>query len=259
MEINTQSQRILNTYDEDVLVFIDETGHEKLSSAGLFGLGGIMVRGAYYQRMIVQPWSKLRAEIGIAHGKPFHASENKSAYMPYVTDIARFFEDGRFVRHAAMVTTETVSDREPMATAAFGGLFRNFGRALVRFARSGSISRVVFVVEHSERLFTEYQKFAASRGPAVVNQYGERLEFPPVWAALKKSSCEPGLEVADFVLHAAHGHVRSRLKGKSGAPRLDFRTVFQSPAPDLVEYMEINTFESKPGDGPPGVVRIGLG
>jgi hypothetical protein len=43
---------------------------------------------------------------------------------------------------------------------------------------------------------------------------------------LKKSAGEPGLEVADFIMHAVHGMARARLEGRDGYDRLISRPRF---------------------------------
>ena len=157
-----------------------------------------------------------------------------------------------------MITLATEANVEPFVAAACGGLFRNMGRVLSRVIGNSPIGRVVYIVEHSERLRSEYEKLMGPTGPTFFDTGGNQRKFPHVWAALRKTNCEPGLEVSDFVLHAAHGHVRGRMEGKLDASRADFECVFRSASRDLVEYMEITKLQSEPMEGPPGLQRISL-
>lgn len=251
-------ERVLSTYDDDFLVFIDETGHEQLSpGGGLFGLGGVVVYGADYARNVVEPWGEIRTRMGVPAGCPLHAAD-RPVYKGHEEAIAEFFLTGVFVRHASIVTSATVTNVDPFVATACGGLFRNILRALGRVSSTSPIGRVVYVVEHSERLQSEYQKLVGPNGPVLVDARGGHREFPHVWAALRKTACEPGLEVSDFVLHAAYGQVRAKLASPVASFRRDFDCVFRKVHRELVEYMEINEINSARTDGPPGLFRIPL-
>jgi hypothetical protein len=252
-------ERVLLSYDDDLLVFIDETGHEQLSHGnGLFGLGGIIVYGADYNRNVVQPWGAIRSQMNFPGDEPLHAAADRLRYFPHLELLANFFLTGIFVRHAAIVTSATVTNADPFVATACGGLFRNMGRALGRVCKSSPIGRILFVLEHSERLKSAYQKLCGPSGPTLIDARGGRREFPHLWATLPKSACEPGLEVADFVLHAAQGQVRTKLRNSNAPFRKDFDCVFRKVHPEHVEYMEINRIEATPADGPRGLFRIGL-
>ncbi len=244
---------------DDLLVFIDETGHESLpADAPIFGVGGIIVYGADYEACVAEPWRALKARIGLAADHPLHAATDFSVYRDHLDLLQLFFETGVFVRHAAMVTTSTTSTHSPFVTATCAGLARNVGRTLARVVRNSPVARVVYVVEHSERLHSTYQSLVGPSGPTLEARDGQRLTFPHHWAAMRKSSCTPGLEVSDFVLHAAYGHVRARMKQPDGPYRKDFQAVFRSVHREHVEYMEINNAEAVAAAGPPGTFRIGL-
>jgi hypothetical protein len=64
------------SYDtNDLLIFIDDTGDEKLSKGQpVFGLGGCACRSADYDTLKIT-WTKLRREVfGLADEEEFHAS-----------------------------------------------------------------------------------------------------------------------------------------------------------------------------------------
>jgi hypothetical protein len=247
------------TFDEDLLVFIDETGHELIPKAApYFGLGGIIIYGADYARAIESPWEVLRTSMGLRPGQPLHAATDFSVYAKHLDEMQKFFAFGDFFRHVAIATDRTKSNTNPFITASCGGLIRNVGRALLKTIQKRPVSRVVYVLEHSQRLHSTYEKLVGPSGPTLVSSDGTRLQFPHVWSAIRKASCIPGLEVSDFVLHAAQGQVAARLKRPTAPVRKDFHAVFQIVNPHYVEYMEINEAETTESEGPPGVFRIGL-
>lgn len=247
------------TSDRDLLVFVDETGHEAATnSAQLFGVGGIIVYGADYSREVELPWQRIRTQLRIAEGQPLHAATDRQKYKTALPQIGAFFEGGNFIRHVSIVTPRTISDFSQFITATCGGLFRNVGRALARVLTSSPVSRVVYVLEHSERLHAKYARLVGPDGLTLVRDDGTRHSFPHVWAALRKSSCTAGLEVADFVLHAAQAQMRSQAENPRSRERKDFVAVFRSVPAHLVEYMEINAANATPGEGATGTWRIGL-
>lgn len=255
----TPPVRGLGIADDDLLVFLDETGHEALPTGEpVFGIGGIIVYGADYHSYVEEPWQLLRSKIGLPSNQPLHAATDYADYEMHLNSLAHFFETGQFVRHASMVTSSTTSTFDPFITASCSGMIRNIGRALARVIRNSPVSRIVYVLEHSERLHSTYEKLIGPTGLTLEAPNGNRRTFPHQWAAMRKSTCTPGLEVADFVLHAAYGHVRARMKNANASYRKDFEAVFRSVHRDYVEYMEINNAEATPADGAPGTFRIGL-
>jgi hypothetical protein len=245
--------------DDDLLVFIDETGHEALPPAApIFGIGGIIVYGADYTTCVEHPWSVIRQAIGLSATQPLHAASDFERYKQHLPAIEKFFLEGVFVRHASIVTPETTSNFDAFITSSCAGLARNVGRTLARVCKNAPVNRLVYVVEHSQRLHSKYQSLIGPTGPTLIASDGSRRVFTQQWAAIRKTSCSAGLEVSDFVMHAAQGHVRSLRQNPDAPCRKDFEVVFRRVSPDHVEYMEINTAEATPSDGPPGAFRIGL-
>jgi hypothetical protein len=73
---------------------------------------------------------------------------------------------------------------------------------------------------------------------------------------MPKSSNEPGLEVADFIISAAGSEVQRRMRGKEGhAP--DFKDVFCRLGEDGCRYREIGRATDH-GDGLVSVDGVGL-
>jgi hypothetical protein len=249
----------LVTTAEDLIVFIDETGHERIAGKDqIFGVGGIIVHGSAYSDAVVAPWYAIRARLCLPPDKPLHAATDFSLYKPLLNDIAAFFKSGAFVRHVSIVTSRTMSSFDPFVTATCGGLARNVGRALARAIQVAPVNRVVYVVEHSQRLHMQYQKLVGPTGPTLLAADGSRRTFPQVWASLRKSSATAGLEVADFVLHAAQAQVKRRLMNPKCPDRQDFHAVFRSVPDHFVEFMQIDDAKATQSVGMPGTWQIAL-
>jgi hypothetical protein len=61
---------------------------------------------------------------------------------------------------------------------------------------------------------------------------------------MPKTSRKPGLEVADFLMHAADGYVHARLKGTDDPQRKDFKATFQDVDPRLTSFLEVIKVET---------------
>jgi hypothetical protein len=77
-----------------------------------------------------------------------------------------------------------------------------------------------------------------------------------VKSLMPKSSNEPGLEVADFIVSAASSQVQRRLRGQNGrAP--DFNDVFRRLAPWGRRYIELSHVAVSK-NGLVGITRVAL-
>src|SRR5712671_3873589 len=92
---------------DDLLVFVDETGHETFSgNQGFYGLGGCAVLGAGYPRL-KERWRAVRKAINDDPDLPLHGSELEHKAANFAV-LSEFFLDPSFVRIAA-TTTKAVS------------------------------------------------------------------------------------------------------------------------------------------------------
>jgi hypothetical protein len=93
---------------------------------------------------------------------------------------------------------------------------------------------------------------ASGRADPLIEEAFRYLEVRRGWKLiptqcyfLPKSAGDPGLEVADFVMHAVGGQMRQNLKHRDNL-RLDFRAVFHSVYKSYTSFMETEAVAISP-------------
>jgi hypothetical protein len=236
----------LETKPSDLLVFVDETGHEEIERAGhrLFGLGGCAIQAGEYDSVIRGPWRAMRDEFLGDPDASLHAHAlrelglSPSGQEALVSTIGQFFRDGAFHRFAAVATVRTrLEDWIWVHDQVHIGMMARLVEVVGRVPR---IDRVLLVYEASERL-------ARVRRELFQRQQSIRLGAREVLIApgeMSKTTAEPGLEVADFVMHAAQAQVRSTDSLSGATARKDFLAVFQDVSPDLVSFRALQNIST---------------
>lgn len=233
-----------------LLVFIDETGIEDLSDPAysIFGLGGCAVRAEDYHNIIAAPWRVMKLHHFGGLNAPIHASELREIEPEQIQALADFFKAGAFYRLAALMdlSTNLGSQKFSNYEVVAGMLARNIS-VLVTRANPSSVSVVFESSERGDRLAKAF--FAR------VQLHAGDAPIQARWGSLAKDRREPGLEVADVVIHTAGAQVRSRTAGRD-AWRRDFKCVFQNVPPELVEYSHIRQFNlvENPEGTRPGIL-----
>ena len=196
----------------DLLVFVDDTGHETFAgNQGFYGLGSCLAMGWGYEHLKAK-WREVRMAINGDPDAPLHASD--------ITAFAalRAFFEGRYFFRVAATTTKSVELPPGMhpCVPVMGQLVVEI-EALARLVRC---ERIWIILESSERA-----------DPVVKGHFGKLTSIDAVQTLpvehrlMAKSANEPGLEVADFIVSAASSEVQRHLRGKLGhAP--DFHDVF---------------------------------
>jgi len=219
-----------------LLFFVDETGGESLSdpSYPVFGLGGCLVRAEDYVERVGGPWRTMKRRHFGGFDAPMHATELRPT-PEQLGAMAEFFSTGTFFRVAAVVKKST------RIGAGIGSVYQAAGTMLLRnlaaVLRRADCSGVTTVFESSDR----GDRLAKRFFPAA-RAHAEGKEIPLRWRTMVKAAGEPGLEVADFVMHAAGNQVRSHEQGRHRY-RKDFICVFQNVDASLVEFSEVSTIE----------------
>jgi hypothetical protein len=233
-----------------LLVFIDETGHERLADPKypVFGLGGCAVLAKDYDERLAHPWRELKTRHFGGPDTPLHASTSRSLTQAQLEALDRFFRTESFFRVASVLSDKTVlcDGFRPYQVVA-----PSLRQRIADVARPIDFSRVAMIFEESERTDPlVVQHFASYKLKRVRNSVSTPIPVDGYFMA--KSSCEPGLEVADFVMHAAGTYVRARLRGVDDPQRRDFMATFQAVDFRLQSFMEILTAQctQQPALGP---------
>jgi hypothetical protein len=222
----------------DLLVFVDDTGHETFAgNQGFYGLGGCLAMGWGYEHL-KSKWREVRRTINGDPDAPLHASDITANPKPESFAALRaFFEDRSFLRVAA---TTTRSVELPTGMHPCIPVMGQLVMEMEALARLVQCERVWIILESSERA-----------DPVVKRHFGKLTSInaaqtlPVEHRLMPKSANEPGLEVADFIVSAAGSEVQRHLRGKSGhAP--DFRDVFCRLSPVGCRYREVTRVTRAP-------------
>lgn len=214
---------------DDLLVFVDDTGHETFAgNQGFYGLGACIVLGEGYPHLMAK-WREVRTIAAGVPDMPLHASTIERKRENFEA-LSKFFLDPSFIRVAVTATRDIGLPPEMHPCVPVMGLLR---QEIATVASVLPCKRIWIVVESSQRAdpvvrncFDQLGSLNPSR-PLLV----ERCFMP-------KSSNETGLEVADFIVSAASSEVQRRMRGKSGhAP--DFNDVFCRLGAEGCRYREI--------------------
>lgn len=201
---------------DDLLVFVDDTGHEALDgNQGFYGLGGCVVLGLGYEHLKTR-WREVRRAINGNPDSPLHGSTMERKAENFET-LANFFLDRSIVR-IAVTTTKNVDLPAGMhpCVPVMGQLQENIESIASLLPCKG----VWIIVESSQRADPILKSCYSQLTPI-----GGAPPIPITNCLMPKSSNEPGLEVADFIIGAAGSQTQRHLRGQDGmAP--DFRDVF---------------------------------
>jgi hypothetical protein len=214
--------------------FTDDTGHEALvPDHPVYGLGGCAVMGRDIDRVIRQPWRKVRRAVTGSPDTPLHASEfSQTARRRDIEVVAEFFQQQPFARFGAIISVNTKLAQElgPVRTIA-----KTLQNRLVDIARWTTFKGLKVIFEASDRadpLIEEaFQDFK-------IEEDGNSI--PVECYFMRKSAGEPALEVADFIMHAVGRQARQNLKQR-GVFVPDFKAVFHSVDRKLASFIEVDT------------------
>jgi hypothetical protein len=201
---------------DDLLVFVDETGHETFAgNQGFYGLGGCAVLGAGYAHL-KERWRAVRKAINDDPDLPLHGSEFERKADNFAV-LSEFFLDPSFVRIAATTTKAVIL---PPGMDPCVPVMGQLQKEIAFVAAALPCKSVWIIVESSQRADPIVQACFSQLTPI-----DGASPLPVVKSLMSKSSNEPGLEVADFIVSAAGSQVQRRLRNQNGeAP--DFNDVF---------------------------------
>lgn len=234
-----------------LMIFIDETGNEDYSDPKnpTFGRGGCAVMGRDYGKLIKKPWRRLKRQRLGGANKPFHATdfEQSRPTKVQITRINRFLKLP-FWRFATMSDSRTELPEGVDGHRAISLVTINFIRRLV--ATYDDTTDIALVFEASGRGDKLVERDFDLANMNLVNGAGKLLEVEGCFMA--KEHMEPGLEVADLIVHTAGRQRRHQIAGKDGAVKDFQQTYWHSSIPpafmsiDTVHLNELALNEDKP-------------
>jgi hypothetical protein len=220
--------------ERSLVVFVDDTGHEALvPGQPVYGLGGCAVMSEYLDVLIRGPWREVRRRVTGSTNSPLHASDFGQIARPQdIEAVASFFRQNPFSRFGAVVSVNAhlVAGLGPLQTIA-----KVLQLRIVEIARWTPFREVHIIFESSQRADPLIENAMQDFG---LEESGKSI--PVECYFMPKSAGEPGLEVADFVVHAVGRQARANLKQRSGFA-LDYAAVFQSVDPRLTSLMEVES------------------
>jgi len=252
-----QTPTMLSVPPDCLLIFLDETGHERMPNGHThYGIGGCPALMRDYENIVVQPWRALRYSLTGNPDAHLHAAEFvRTATSEQMEEVASVFTANPFMRIGSVgaITTAMPQDKsykdhltsvhedEHLAWM----VLRSLHKRIVDVAKWTQFRSAAIVFEQNPRSKALLQSAFANFG---IEENGVTL--PIEFHDMPKIAGEPGLELADFVAHTVAGHGRRRLVEGRTDFRKDFKVVFQSAGPKLSSFMAINSIDFTPSMNP---------
>lgn len=219
-----------------LLVFMDETGDESLSDKNypIFGIGGCCITMNSYHSNIIKPWIYLKEKEFGGEATQMHACDLRPNNNQ-IEILNKFFTKCFFGRFATIITNET---EIPPSVENFEIVARSTFERVKHIANNSDINSVAFIFEESQR------------GDKLAARFFEGYDFqtisgklPLIKLRMPKTEREPGLEVADFIIHTAGTQTRNRIRGNSKF-RKDFELIFRQFDTRLVSFLELTKIKN---------------
>ena len=204
----------------------------------MFGLGGCVVEARFYEKKVSKPWRELRDRV-FNGSTSLHASKLRNPSKQQLTALSYYFEKQEFRRIAAVVTdkTEFVNGVRPYQAVALCLVER-----LRKVSADLKFDEIYLLVEESSRGNKLAEQFLSNHPfPKPIN--GKNVDIPFKYYFVPKSINEPGLEVADFIMHATGTRTKIKLVTNQIPQRKDFSVTFPKKRRELYSYLEIDRIE----------------
>lgn len=228
---------------DDLLFFIDETGDETFRDPRnpIFGLGGVAVLGSELAPLIEQPWQIVRRSLGQKANTPLHANRferrlsNKKESL-----IIEYFENNPVRRFALIARNDTTFVGPQIDDPIIASMSNVLLKRIESIAKWTHARCIQVIFEENARLVPKLEKFIGN------TRFEENGDVLPLNCYVMKKGCNPGLEVADFLIHTVAGHIRSG-RDTNGKFARRFDAIFKSVSPQLVSFIEIKGIKWEDG------------
>lgn len=199
--INRMTVDRLHYNQNDLLIFMDETGNPKLNQQhSVFGVGGCAVIASDYTRFLKPEWYVAKSEIfNLSFRQPFHAHHHlKYASDVQIKDLAMFIRNSPLKMFIQLINRRTMIEPlasgldavlEGICSSVQGLIFEPYQIDRWIFEHSDDLSRqaIVSMMEHGKNYFHMQRSEKNSAG----------LSF------LRKQMAEPGLEISDLISYVS--------------------------------------------------------
>ena len=251
--VTMANQTPLSPPPDCLLVFLDETGHERMPNGHTYyGIGGCAALMRDYERLIVQPWREFRQFVTGSPTSHLHAAEFGRAATPEQLEaFGQFLRNNPFMRLGAVaaITTEMPLDQSyrqhlaaiPEQEHLAWMVLRAFPKRIVDVANWTPFQSVAIVFERNPR---SKRLLQSAFSDISIEEAGRRL--PIEFYEMDKTAGEPGLEAADFVANTIAGHARWLLVEGKPVFRKDYQAVFLSVGSKLASFMAIKSIDYTP-------------
>jgi hypothetical protein len=229
--------------DRCLAVFVDDTGHEALvPDQPIYGLGGCAALGRDFGRIISDPWRKVRQRVMGSPDSPLHANKfSRTAAPDDISTVAEFFRLQPFARLGATISIRTALIDEWNVIRTMKEVLELRINEIVGHTLCREVKVIFESSQRVDKLIEDaFQNFEVRRG---------WKHIPSKCYFMPKAVGEPGLEVADFVMHAVGRQVRQNLKER-GTFTPDFEAVFHGIDRRLSSFVEVEFIAKNEVAGP---------
>lgn len=224
-----------------LLVFIDESGDEKLSDQAhpVFAFGACACLIDLYPGLISRPWRRLKRRVLGSSDVAWHARDiGREAREMFSARLTSFFRYHSFARFGWVVTTGTSLPADVSVIRAMRWVFP---QRLIDVARWLPFERVAVIFEENQRM---RRAIETEFGDLRVFEGDREIPLDLYW--MSKRAKEPGLEVADEVARSVG--IQARLPSATEAiPEKVFSDVFHHVPRSWTSYIRVEALQKTSG------------
>ena len=228
----------------ELVMFLDEAGDGVLGDPEnpMFVIGGCACFGTDLNAEIRTPWLDVREAVLRNRDSPIHMRELRTFGKRREAAMSSFFDKSTFKRVAMRITNATLLEgfdglpRPPIVELAFQTMLKSSEQLMPTDTPTEAISLIFEDGPFVDRFRKSWARQKLTRSDGVM--------IPVSWAVLPKGAGEPGLEVADYIVHTACGFARTKDEPSSKFAARN-AAVFPPNSPHARNW-ELNHVEFKP-------------